>query len=234
MNNILLVEDSETLGFALKEYLELRNFNVRWAKDGAKGEAFFEKYPTDLCILDVMMPEQDGFSLAEKMRLHAPDVPLIFLTARALKADKLRAFGLGADDYIVKPVDEEELVARIHAVLRRSKKVEVEAKSIQLGNYVFDVNAEDKDRIVRVYTQVSNFDMDQQYFTINIIQSETGDIVKSTQQYVYSTSKDVVNFNSFMFYMVDDRELCAISLEDLGENQACPDVMTGKYELQIQ
>lgn len=139
MNNILLVEDSETLGFALKEYLELRKFNVRWAKDGAKGEAFFEKYPTDLCILDVMMPEQDGFSLAEKMRLHAPDVPLIFLTARALKADKLRAFGLGADDYIVKPVDEEELVARIHAVLRRSKKVEVEAKSIQLGNYVFDV-----------------------------------------------------------------------------------------------
>ena len=139
MNNILLVEDSETLGFALKEYLELRAFNVRWAKDGAKGEAFFEKYPTDLCILDVMMPEQDGFSLAEKMRLHAPDVPLIFLTARALKADKLRAFGLGADDYIVKPVDEEELVARIHAVLRRSKKVEVEAKSIQLGNYVFDV-----------------------------------------------------------------------------------------------
>lgn len=139
MNNILLVEDSETLGFALKEYLELKDFNVRWAKDGTRGEAFFEKYPTDLCILDVMMPEQDGFSLAEKMRLHAPDVPLIFLTARALKADKLRAFGLGADDYIVKPVDEEELVARINAVLRRSKKVEAESKSIQLGSYVFDV-----------------------------------------------------------------------------------------------
>ena len=110
----------------------------------------------------------------------------------------------------------------------------VQIQTTMYGNYVFDINSEDKDRIVRVYSQIANFDMDEEYFTINIVQSSTGDIVKSTQQNVYSTSKGVVNFNSFLFYLVDDRDICAIDTDDLGENQACPEIMTGKYELQIQ
>jgi len=138
MNRVLLVEDNETLGFALKEYLELRGYELRWAKDGRQGWEFFDKYPADLCLLDVMMPQQDGFGLAEKIRLKSPGQPLIFLTARALKADKLRGFGLGADDYIVKPVDEEELVARIDAVLRRSQPVKALEEKISIGTYTFD------------------------------------------------------------------------------------------------
>lgn len=138
MNRVLLIEDNETLGFALKEYLELRGFELRWAKDGKQGWELFDKYPVDLCLLDVMMPQQDGFGLAEKIRLKSPDQPLIFLTARALKADKLRGFGLGADDYIVKPVDEEELVARIEAVLRRSRPAAAAAAAISIGTYTFD------------------------------------------------------------------------------------------------
>lgn len=138
MNKILLVEDNDTLGYVLKEYLELHGFEVAWKKDGAQGLAYFERYPTDLCLLDVMMPGKDGFSLAAHIRKLAPDMPLIFLTARALKVDILKGFGLGADDYIVKPVDEEELAARIQAVLRRAKGREEESRGFQIGAYHFD------------------------------------------------------------------------------------------------
>jgi DNA-binding response OmpR family regulator len=138
MKKILLVEDNDTLGYALKEYLELNGYEMRWAKDGVQGWEFFDKYPVDLCLLDVMMPGQDGFGLAQKIRLSAPEIPLIFLTARALKVDKLKGFGLGADDYIVKPVEEEELVARIEAVLRRSQQGAQQASTYEIGSYTFD------------------------------------------------------------------------------------------------
>ena len=136
--NILLVEDNETLGYILKEYLEMKNFITHWAKDGKRGLALFRKQPFDLCILDVMMPEMDGFSLAAEMRRLEPAVPVIFLTAKALKVDVLKGFNLGADDYIIKPVDEEELVARIRAVLRRSKHRIVLPVQYEIGAYQFD------------------------------------------------------------------------------------------------
>ncbi|MCB9053461.1 MAG: response regulator transcription factor [Lewinellaceae bacterium] len=138
MAKILLVEDNETLGYVLKEYLEWKGFELSWVKDGARGLAHFERYPADLCLLDIMMPEKDGFRLAAEIREQAPKVPLIFLTARALKVDVLRGFGLGADDYITKPVDEEELVARIQAVLRRTQGAGEEQPRLQLGAYTFD------------------------------------------------------------------------------------------------
>ena len=139
MSKILLVEDNETLGYVLKEYLEWKGFELAWAKDGAAGLQYFERYPVDLCLLDIMMPEKDGFSLAADIRAQAPDTPLIFLTARALKVDVLKGFGLGADDYIVKPVDEEELTARIQAVLRRTSEPGEETSTFfQIGAYRFD------------------------------------------------------------------------------------------------
>lgn len=117
---ILLVEDNQTLGYALKVYLEMHRFNVTLETDGLKGKQAFLDHTFDLCILDVMMPEMDGFTLAEEIRRKNPDVPLVFLTARSMKIDKLQGFQKGADDYIVKPVDEEELIARIRAILRRA------------------------------------------------------------------------------------------------------------------
>lgn len=136
---ILLVEDNETLGYILKEYLEMRGFTISLAANGKAGLQQFSQLPFDLCILDVMMPEMDGFELAREIKTNAPEMPIIFLTAKSLKVDVLRGFNIGADDYVIKPVDEEELVARIHAVLRRSQGQSTPAlKEFQIGIYTFD------------------------------------------------------------------------------------------------
>ncbi len=140
MPKILLVEDDKTLGYVLQAYLEMKEFQVTLASDGKQGLTLFKKHPFDLCILDVMMPEMDGFTLGAEIRRLEPGMPLLFLTARSLKVDKLRGFHLGADDYLVKPVDEEELTARIHAVLRRSRQsAQSEAEYLAIGAYHFDV-----------------------------------------------------------------------------------------------
>ena len=138
MANILIIEDHETLGFALQAYLEMKGFAVLWSKDGDSGLQAFEKHPVDLCIVDVGLPGRDGFSLAREIRRQSPGQPLIFLTARALKADRLKGFDLGADDYLVKPVDEEELVARIRAILRRAKPEAPKPETLSIGQYTFD------------------------------------------------------------------------------------------------
>jgi DNA-binding response OmpR family regulator len=135
---ILLVEDNPTLGYALKEYLQMQKMQVALCVDGEEGEKVFRQQSFDLCIIDVMLPRQDGFALAKKIRQLNPDMPFIFLTARSMKVDKLKGFNLGADDYIVKPVDEEELVARIRAVLRRAADAGSTPTDSQLGIFSVD------------------------------------------------------------------------------------------------
>ena len=136
---LLLIEDDAFLGYALKEYFTLQNFEVFWEKDGKAGVKRFAETEVNICVIDVMMPDKDGFDTAEEIRQHNPNIPLVFLTARSMKVDKLKGFRLGADDYIVKPVDEEELVARIRAILRRSSKNSMEAiNQFQIGNFIFD------------------------------------------------------------------------------------------------
>jgi DNA-binding response OmpR family regulator len=138
---ILLVEDDKNLGYILSEYLSMKGFEVTWAKDGAEALALLTKHPYALCILDVMLPSMDGFSIAERISASASKLPYIFLTAKNLKVDKLKGFKLGCDDYITKPVDEEELVARIHAVLKRtaSSTEKITGDSIQLGKSTFHI-----------------------------------------------------------------------------------------------
>lgn len=141
---ILLVEDDETLGYLLGEFLRSRNFEVAWARDGVDGLRQFNAGHFDLCLLDVMMPALDGFTVAELLRQRRADLPIIFLTAKSLHADVVRGFKAGADDYIKKPVNEEELVARIHAVLKRTAPGQEglssdEARTVfQVGEYIFD------------------------------------------------------------------------------------------------
>ncbi len=135
---LLLVEDDSTLGYILKEYLEMKNFTVTWAKNGLEGLAKFREEQVDLCIVDVMMPEMDGFTMAERIRQKGSDVPLLFLTAKSLKVDVLKGFSLGADDYIIKPVEEEELVARINAILRRVEHPSEQQEIFEVGDYAFD------------------------------------------------------------------------------------------------
>ena len=136
---ILLVEDNNRLGYMLKEYLEIKGFEVVLAADGAEGLEVFRPQVFDLGILDVMMPGMDGYSLAKKIKEAEPELPLIFLTAKSLKIDVLKAFDLGADDFIKKPVDEEELVARIRAVLKRAGASADNAPLfISLGKYSYN------------------------------------------------------------------------------------------------
>ncbi|MEM1259053.1 MAG: response regulator transcription factor [Bacteroidota bacterium] len=137
---LLLVEDEDSLGYLLSEYLGMKGFKVTWVKDGEEALTEMGKSIFDLAILDVMMPKMDGFALAERMRLNTVDLPFLFLTARSLKVDVLKGFSLGAVDYLKKPIDEEELVARIHAILSRlvPKDSQESGTYFKIGQYEFD------------------------------------------------------------------------------------------------
>ena len=118
---ILIVEDDSNFGNILKEYLSLNDYNITIAKNGIEGFEKFRKEEFDLCILDVMMPYKDGFTLAKEIREVNDTVPIFFLSAKHLKEDVLKGFKLGADDYLTKPFDSEVLLAKIKAILNRSK-----------------------------------------------------------------------------------------------------------------
>jgi DNA-binding response OmpR family regulator len=138
---ILLAEDDINLGSLLEQYLVAKNFEVDLFNDGVKALQGFEKNIYDLCILDVMMPKKDGFELAKNIREHNQIIPIIFLTAKTLKEDVLKGFKIGADDYITKPFNMEELIFRIEAVLRRISGMSNSDKSIfELGIFSFDSN----------------------------------------------------------------------------------------------
>ena len=139
---ILLVEDDTNLGFLLLEFLESNGFYVKLYRDGISGYKGFEGSEFNFCILDVMLPKLDGFSLAQKIRETNKTIPIIFLTARSMKEDKIRGFKIGIDDYITKPFDEDELLLRIESILNRvNPEVTVENKLIySLGKFRFDVN----------------------------------------------------------------------------------------------
>lgn len=136
---ILLCEDDENLGMLLREFLQAKGFNAELYPDGEKGYKAFLKGKYDLCILDVMMPKKDGFTLAQEIRNVNSEVPIIFLTAKTLKEDVLEGFNLGADDYITKPFSMEEVVSRITAILRRVKgRKNKEVTAYKLGKFTFD------------------------------------------------------------------------------------------------
>ena len=117
---ILLCEDDENLGMLLREYLQAKGYQAELCPDGEAGYRAFLKSKFDICVLDVMMPKKDGFTLAQEIRQANAEMPIIFLTAKTLKEDILEGFKIGADDYITKPFSVRELMARVKAVLRRS------------------------------------------------------------------------------------------------------------------
>ncbi len=117
---VLIAEDDRDFGSILTQYVSISGFTVRHARDGNEAWEMFQQDKPDICVLDVMMPEMDGFSLAEKIKEKDPDVPVIFLTAKSLKEDIVRGLKIGADDYITKPFDPEILILRINNILRRA------------------------------------------------------------------------------------------------------------------
>lgn len=136
---ILLAEDDSNLGFLLKTFLEKKGYEVTWVENGDEGLQEVVNNPYDLCLLDVMMPKKDGFSLAKDIQQSNLNVPIIFLTAKSMEEDTLKGFKLGADDYLTKPVSMEILTARIEAVLRRTKPQD--GKNInteyRIGKYIY-------------------------------------------------------------------------------------------------
>lgn len=144
MKNILLAEDDLDFGTMLKQYLELNKFSVSWAKDGNEGFEIFKNGDFDICILDVMMPIMDGFSLAEKIIEVNPEIPFLFLTARKTKEDRIKGLKLGADDYVVKPFEAEELILRVKNIIARTTQQQTAREDlptgeiIKIGKYDFD------------------------------------------------------------------------------------------------
>ncbi|MGN6476438.1 MAG: response regulator transcription factor [Flavipsychrobacter sp.] len=139
--NVLLVEDDTNFGQVLKNYLELNDFVVELARDGILGLAAFRREKFDICLLDVMMPNMDGFTLAEEIRNVDPDVPLFFLSAKSMKEDILNGYKLGADDYITKPFDSEVLLHKIKAILKRNQELQEKQHSqveFNIGHYHFN------------------------------------------------------------------------------------------------
>ncbi len=140
-NRILLVEDDQNFGDVLRSYLEMHDYDVTLATDGIQGLESYKKGEFDLCIFDVMMPRKDGFTLAKEVREQDQSMPIIFLTAKAMKDDVLQGFKIGADDYITKPFNSEELLYRIQAILKRSQSkagLRDDVREFTIGKYHFN------------------------------------------------------------------------------------------------
>ena len=158
---LLLAEDDENLGLLLKEYLIAKGYDADLFPDGEAAYKGFMKGHYDICILDIMMPKKDGFTLAKDIRIVNADIPVIFLTAKNMKEDVLEGFKLGADDYITKPFSMEELILRIEAILRRtSQENQASAQQVfTLGRFTFDTRKQtlaEGDNVVKLTTKESD------------------------------------------------------------------------------
>lgn len=151
---ILVVEDDLSLGYLLMESLQSAGYEVQLSRDGKKAWNQYQRNHFDLCVLDVMMPEMDGFSLAHKIKAASCSTPFLFLTAKDSKEDKLKGFDLGAEDYITKPFDEDEFLCRINVALRRHQEEDSPIKyPVELGEYQFDYTKQElryKDEMTRM------------------------------------------------------------------------------------
>ena len=151
---ILLCEDDSNLGLVLKNFLDLNDYDVTLERDGRLGLGAFQREKFDLCLLDVMMPNVDGFTLAEEIRDIDPDVPLFFLSAKTLKEDILQGYRLGADDYITKPFDSDVLMHKIKAIIKRNEEDHKITDNIEFELGAYHFNPKLRELKIRETTQV--------------------------------------------------------------------------------
>jgi len=139
-NKIFLVEDDLNFGSVMKSYLEMNDYEVTLITDGRAAMIAFHRNPYDLCILDVMLPHVDGFTIGAEIKKTKPNLPIIFLTAKTLKEDVIKGFAIGADDYVTKPFDSDVLIYKIKAILKRNQSPVLEdiPDLIELGKFRFD------------------------------------------------------------------------------------------------
>jgi DNA-binding response OmpR family regulator len=218
---ILLVEDDTNLGFLLVDFLESNNFVVKLYRDGESGWRGFNIESFEFCILDVMLPKLDGFSLAQRIREKNKDVPILILTAKSMKEDKLYGFGLGIDDYMTKPFDEEEMLCHIKAILMRSKRGVSTDKDIcySIGSFTFDypnqmlIHANLKRRLTVTETEV----LKKLCFSKNQIvkRDDVLDSVWGTNDYFTGRSLDVF-ITKLRKYLLEDDNVKIESIPKVG------------------
>lgn len=157
--HILLAEDDDNLGLLLQEYLNAKGYKTELFANGEAALKAFKNSSYDLCILDVMMPKMDGFTLAKEIRIINSNIPIIFLTAKSLKSDVVEGFKIGADDYITKPFSMEELLFRVEAILRRTKSNLIsESKEFKIGSYLFNADTQEliyENEVIKLTTKES-------------------------------------------------------------------------------
>lgn len=140
VDKIFLVEDDINFGTVLRSYLEMNKYAVTWIDNGAQAIDAFKNQSFDICILDVMLPHTDGFTIAREIRKIDQYIPFIFLTAKSMKEDVLKGFKIGADDYITKPFDSEVLLYKVKAILRRKSVSRDDEEELQVGKYKYNVS----------------------------------------------------------------------------------------------
>tara|TARA_Y100001958_G_C21220219_1_gene545561 strand:- start:266 stop:967 length:702 start_codon:yes stop_codon:yes gene_type:complete len=141
IKQILLVEDDDNFGTVLRDYLQLNGYKVVLTRNGLEGFEKFKKYEFDICILDVMMPYKDGFTLAKEIRSKDKTTPIVFLTAKSMKEDVLKGYKIGADDYLTKPFDSEILLKKLEVLIQRTQKNIKKSKPksrILIGDFIFN------------------------------------------------------------------------------------------------
>ncbi len=194
--NVLLAEDDKNLGNVLKAYLEAKSYPTVLCSDGQKAYESFKRGSFDFCIFDIMMPEMDGFTLAKKIRKMDKDIPILFLSAKAMQEDRIQGFEVGADDYLTKPFSMEELLMRIKAIMRRSTaNTNEKNKSIfKFGKYTFEYNR-----------QLLIFDDDEQKLT-----SKEAELLKLLCENINNVLDRTVALNKIWF---DDSYFNARSMD---------------------
>lgn len=219
---ILLLEDDTNLGILIEEHLALQGYKVILCADGEEGLKRFAGDQFDLCLVDVMMPKLDGFAFAENVRCRNAEIPIMFLTARSLKEDKIKGFKIGCDDYLTKPFSIEELLLRIQAILKRTHNGLAEKSlptSFQLGKYVFDYRRQLLSLKSRQYKLTSKEAELLRLLCLNLNQTLQRDLaltqIWGEDNYFNSRSMDVF-ISRLRKYLKDDSRVELLSVHGTG------------------
>lgn len=216
---ILLVEDDTNLGFVIKDNFEQNQFEVVLCVDGEEALKCFSSETFDLCILDVMLPKMDGFELAKQIRSQNDQIPLLFLTAKSLKEDRINGFNIGADDYISKPFSIEELILRCKVFLKRSTSKSTATISSNIGKYTFDY----KNQLLRFEDEEKKLTQ-REALLLNLLADNKGEIVKrdfllkevwGTDDYFAGRSMDVF-ISRLRKYLAKDPSIEIINYHSVG------------------
>ncbi len=226
---LFLVEDDPNFGAVLKAYLEIHDYEVDWINDGALALNKFIVNTYDLCILDVMLPNIDGFEIGRNIRSKDAHIPMIFLTAKTLKADILEGFSIGADDYITKPFDSEVLLCKINAILKRNAQSDLKeesGKNCQIGNYLFDyplrtiIIGDKKDKLSPKEAELLKL----LYLHKNNILSREKALQKVWGDPNYFTTRSMdVYISKLRKYFSDDKRIKIMNIHGSGFKLSCPE-----------